>query len=299
MRDRRGRATAALPASATTGRCGSGIRPPAQQQTVLTGHQGQILGVCAVTVDGRQLVASAGTDWTVRIWDPTRAEQADLEGHQGWVRAMCTVTVAEHPVVVSAGGDGTVRIWNPATGSQLLAFESHERSAYRVCPVTVDGRQLLASASDDATVVRIWDPATGAEQAVLEGHQFVVHGICAVTVDGRELLASADMRTVRIWDPATGAEQAVLKGLGDVMFGQICAVTVDGHQLLGRYGQLRDDADLGPSHQRPACSPRRPPGHGHRSMHRDGGRARAAGQRQRRRDGADLGPSHRRPAGSP
>ena len=212
------------------------------QQTVLTGHQGQILGVCAVTVDGRQLLASAGTDRTVRIWDPTRAEQADLEGHQGWVRAMCTVTVAERPVVVSAGDDGTVRIWNPATGSQLLAFESHERSAYRVCPVTVDGRQLLASASDDATVVRIWDPATGAEQAVLEGHQFVVHGICAVTVDGRELLASADMRTVRIWDPATGAEQAVLKGLGDVMFGQICAVTVDGHQLLadtGNYATMR------------------------------------------------------------
>jgi WD40 repeat protein len=77
--------------------------------------------------------------------------------------------------------------------------------------VIVDGRQLLASASDDATV-RIWDPATGAQRAVLEGHHGIVRGVCAVTVADRNLLASVGAdRTVRIWDPATRRALAVIR----------------------------------------------------------------------------------------
>jgi WD40 repeat protein len=74
-----------------------------------------------------------------------------------------------------------------------------------VCPVTVNGRALLASGSDDRTM-RIWDPATGQRHAVLEGHQDWVNGVCPVTVNDRALLASGSSdRTVRIWDPHSGA----------------------------------------------------------------------------------------------
>ena len=37
---------------------------------LLGGVVGGVSGVCAVTVDGRQLLASAGGDGTVRVWDP-------------------------------------------------------------------------------------------------------------------------------------------------------------------------------------------------------------------------------------
>ena len=62
-----------------------------------------------------------------------------------------------------------------------------------MCPVTVAGEDLLASAGSDGTV-RIWDPRTGQQRTVLEGHQGGVWSVCPVTVAGRELLASAAER---------------------------------------------------------------------------------------------------------
>ena len=54
-----------------------------EQRAVLEGHQSGVNAVCAVTVNGRELLASGGDDGTVRIWDPATGEQrAVLEGHQ-------------------------------------------------------------------------------------------------------------------------------------------------------------------------------------------------------------------------
>ena len=60
--------TAAVPYRATWARA-----KPRGARTVLEGHQGQVLGVCPVTVAGQALLASASRDQTVRIWDPATA----------------------------------------------------------------------------------------------------------------------------------------------------------------------------------------------------------------------------------
>jgi hypothetical protein len=178
---------------------------PRNERTVLEGHQDWVMAVCAIAVNGQDLLASASYDATVRIWDPRTGEQrAVLEGHQGPVNGVCAVTVNGQDLLASGGDDGTVRIWDPGTGEQRAVLEGHQGSVNGVCAVAVNGQDLLASGGSDHTV-RIWDPATGAQRAILEGHQDWVYGVCAVTVNGRDLLASADDdRTVRIWDPQTG-----------------------------------------------------------------------------------------------
>ena len=88
---------------------------PRSERAVLEGHQGWVNGVCPVTVAGKQLLASAGNDGTVRIWDPETGQQRTvLEGHQGWVNGVCPVTVAGRscwpaPATTARCGSGTPR----------------------------------------------------------------------------------------------------------------------------------------------------------------------------------------------
>ena len=82
-----------------------------------------------------------------------------------------------------------MRIWDPATGDSGRPG-GHIGWFAAVCAVTVDGRQLLASAGDDQTV-RIWDPVTGSSAPSWKATPDWVRAVCAVTVDGRPLLASA------------------------------------------------------------------------------------------------------------
>jgi len=117
-------------------------------------------------------------------------------------------------------------------------LEGHQGFIYAVCPVTADGRHLLASGGLDGTV-RIWDPATGEQARILQGHQDTVSAVCPVTAGSRDLLASVgDDGTVRIWDPATGEQARILQGHQDTV-SAVCPVTVAGRHLLASGGADR------------------------------------------------------------
>ncbi len=137
---------------------------------VLEAHAG-VGSICAVEIDGRQLLASAGGDGTVKIWDPaTRELQRELRGHVGSVLAVCAFEVAGERKLASAGNDRTLRIWDPATGKLWRTLRGHTGKVLSVCPVQAGGMQMLASTGADGTI-QIWDAATGERRHIIAAHK--------------------------------------------------------------------------------------------------------------------------------
>jgi WD40 repeat protein/tetratricopeptide (TPR) repeat protein len=177
------------------------------------GHTGQVNAV-AISPNGT-LLASAGNDRTVRLWDLAKGQPhgPPLEGHQD--AAFAIALSPDGKQLASAGWDGAIKFWDLRMGNCLRTLSAHQGRADAVC-FSPDGR-VLASAGHDG-VVRLWDLAGRTElipfyklRQILTGHQGQVWGV-AFSPDGKTLATAGTDKTVRLWDAEGGWELGVLRG---------------------------------------------------------------------------------------
>ncbi|MEX0642661.1 MAG: hypothetical protein WD468_08160, partial [Pirellulales bacterium] len=176
--------------------------PSRQERIAFQGHVGLVFAV-AFSADGK-LLASGGSDRTVRIWDVATGKQQACIANPGPVYGVALVPDAS---VVAAMGTDKIRVWDVA--SPKPANVLRRPRPVNAVAYSPDGKTL---ASNGRGGTKLWDPVENREIATLAAApplNMWPEGL-AFSPDGNTLAASgAVYGTIDLWD-VIGRKRAVL-----------------------------------------------------------------------------------------
>ena len=156
----------------------------------LSGHKATITDI-NFSSNG-QLLASASTDNTIKLWHPDGSLWKDLKGHQGTVWSV--QFSPDSSMLVSGSEDSTIKLWN-RDGVLLKTFNNAHQAAITSVAFSPDGK-TIASASFDGTV-KLWT-LNGTLLKTFSDHRGAVMRV-AFSPDGKTIVSGSTDTTIKLW----------------------------------------------------------------------------------------------------
>jgi WD40 repeat protein len=142
-----------------------------------------------------RLLATAGHDRTVRLWDADWGREKMVLGeHADWVR--CLAFSPDGRNLASGGDDTTIRLWDVTSGKEKAVWPGHTASVRQVA-FAADGRTLISASWDET--VRVWDVTTGCQRTAFNWKIDRVHCL-ALSPDGMTAAAGGHDGCIVVWD---------------------------------------------------------------------------------------------------
>ncbi|MCY3550593.1 MAG: T9SS type A sorting domain-containing protein [Candidatus Poribacteria bacterium] len=205
----------------------------AQQEHTIFRHGGGIQTVAYSPVNS-SLIASAGDNGTIKLWDLQNDTVLTLRGHTGQINSVAFSPDGQ--LLASGGDDWTFRLWNVRTRQRIATLEhitDRTRSPIEEVAFSSDG-QLLATAG---LHVKLWQVSTQTEIATLRHDEYV--RALAFSPDGQLLAAGDRDGLVKVWNLQD--RQVISQLDGDTVIVYTLDFSPDGRTLAsaGYDGQIK------------------------------------------------------------
>lgn len=167
--------------------------------------------------DGK-LLAAAGWNWAVAVWDVQTKEKKhafNFDDVTTYSAIDDLVFSADDAYLMATSRNTTARVWNMYTGTIQFELKGHENAVY-AGDFTNDGTLMITGSADGSLI--LWSTETGLPVNSLFGHQSVITDI-TMAPDGNTFYTLANDKTIKTWSLKNAAPYSNPSGQNGLVYG--------------------------------------------------------------------------------
>lgn len=167
----------------------------------LRGHRGRIVAMTIIRSSGGEVLATGGTDRTIRLWDLESGKLIRRLESDNWIGGLATLPHQGQQLIAAAAAN-TLELWDMNTGQLVSKHPGIQcyRSFQPIAPVPRSDGDALVTA-DLRGAVRLWD---GRSAGMTTDGNRAAASLSSVEIEGERLAVQAGGSSVTIRNPHDG-----------------------------------------------------------------------------------------------